>query len=179
MVTNMEHAETGGRLNYGDYSADVQEQARSRMALLRSLCVDAASTFVRSQVAAGNKYDGYTLWCGPKNRFTLRQALTTVGRLERIVAWPINEAIVRVELPKWESATQKFETRSGQPLTETPRIGFLRKSLGPTSRYHLRLSSHLLTDYNQVIELISEWDRFEGFGHARSNHGGQQPTDIG
>ena len=59
MVTNMEHAETGGQFNYGDYSADVQEQARSRMALLGSLCVDAAATFVRSQVEAGNTYEGY------------------------------------------------------------------------------------------------------------------------
>jgi hypothetical protein len=95
------------------------------------------------------------------------------------MAWPVNETNVRIELPKWESAIQKFETRSGQPLTDTLKIGFRRTNLGPTIRNHFRLNSHLLTDYNQVRELISEWDRFEGFGHARSNHGGQQPTDIG
>ena len=58
MVTYMGHAETGGQFNDGGYSADVQEQARSRMALLGSLCVDAAATFVRSQVEAGNTHDG-------------------------------------------------------------------------------------------------------------------------
>jgi hypothetical protein len=39
----------------------------------------------------------------------------------------------------------------------------------------------LLTDYNPVRELISEWNRFEDFDTARSNKGGLQPMgmDIG
>jgi hypothetical protein len=74
MVTNMEHAETGGQFNCGDYSADVQEQARSIVALVGSLCVDAAATFVRSQVEAGSKYEGYKLWYDLKSPFALRQA---------------------------------------------------------------------------------------------------------
>ena len=83
------------------------------MALLGSLCVDAAATFVRAQVEAGNRYDGYKLWNSLNNRFTLRQKLTQVGLLEQIMAWPINETNVRQELPKWGSAIQKFENRSG------------------------------------------------------------------
>ena len=62
MVTNMEQAEEAGRLfDYAGYQPDVQEQARALMALLGSLCVDAAATFVRANVEAGNRYDGYTL----------------------------------------------------------------------------------------------------------------------
>ena len=105
----------------------MQEQARSRMAVLGSRCVDAAATFVRSQVGASNKYDGYKLWHDLKNRFTLRQALTTVGLHVRIMAWPINETNVRTELPKRESAVQKVETRSGPFLTDALNVGFLRK----------------------------------------------------
>ena len=71
----------------------MQEQARSAMALLGSLCVDAAATFVRSHVEAGTKYDGYKLWYDLENRFTLRQALTIVGLFDRIMAWPTNETI--------------------------------------------------------------------------------------
>ena len=60
MVANMEDAEeAGGLFNYDSYQPDVQEQARARMALLGSLCVDAAATFVRAQVEAGNRYDGF------------------------------------------------------------------------------------------------------------------------
>ena len=131
------------------------------MALLGSLCVDAAATFVRAQVEAGNKYDGYKLWNALKNLFALRQTLTQAGLLEQIMAWPINETNVRQELPKWESAIQKFENRSGQVLSDTLKIGFPRKNLGPTIKNHLRVNSHLLTDYSQVRELIIEWNRFD------------------
>ena len=180
MVTNMEVAEGDEHLfTFAEYPQDVQDQARALMALLGSLCVDAAAAFVRAQVDSGNRHDGYKLWHDLKQRFTLRQTLTTVGLLERIMAWPINETNVRHELPKWESAIQQFETRSGQPLSDTLKIGFLRKNLGPTIRNHLRLNSHLLTDYNQVRELIIEWNRFEDFDTARSNKGGLQPMDIG
>ena len=96
------------------------------MALLGSLSVDAAATFVRAQVEAGSKHDGYKLWHALKNRFTLRQTLTQVGLLEQIMAWPINETNVRQELPKWESATQKFENRSGRVLSDILKIGFPR-----------------------------------------------------
>ena len=102
--------------------------------------------------------------------------LTQVGLLEQIMAWPINETNVRQELPKWESAIQKFENRSGPVLSDTLKIGFLRKNLGPTIKNHLRLSSHLLTNYNQVRELIIEWNRFGDFDKAR---GGQLAMDIG
>ena len=179
MVTNMEHAEEGGDFIFDNYPQDVQDQARALMALLGSLCTDSSALFVRSQVEAGNKNDGFQLWYDLKQRFTLRQTLTTVGLLERIMAWPINETNVRQELPKWESAIQKFESRSGQPLSDTLKIGFLRKNLGATIRNHLRLNSHLLTDYNTLRELIVEWNRFEDFDTARSNPGGLQPMDIG
>jgi hypothetical protein len=177
MVTNMDDAEEAGRLfNNETYQPEVQEQARALMALLGSLCVDAATTFVRAQVEAGNRYDGYKLWNSLKNRFTLRQNLTQVGLLEQIMAWPINETNVRQELPKWESAIQKFENRSGQVLSDVLKIGFPRKNLGPTIKNHLRLNSHLLTNYNQVRELIIEWNRFDDFDKAR---GGQLAMDIG
>ena len=73
MVTTMEQAEEVGRLfDYEGYPQDVKEQARALMALLGSLCVDAAATFVRAQVEAGNKYDGYKLWHALKNRVAVR-----------------------------------------------------------------------------------------------------------
>ena len=140
MVTNMEEAEEAKVFDYDTYQPELQEQARALMALLGSLCVDAAATFVRAQVEAGNRYDGYKLWNSLKNRFTLRQNLTQVGLLEQIMAWPINETNVRQELPKWESAIQKFENRSGQVLSDVLKIGFLRKNLGPTIKNHLRLN---------------------------------------
>ena len=87
-------AEDVGRLfEHEAYPPDVKEQARALMALLGSLRVDAAATFVRAHVEAGNKYDGYKRWCDLKNRFTLRQALTIVGLFDRIMAWPTNETI--------------------------------------------------------------------------------------
>jgi hypothetical protein len=148
------------------------------MALLGSLCVGAAATFVRAHVEAGNKYDWYKLWSALKTRFTLRQALTQVGLLEQIMALPINETNVRQELPTWESAIQKFENRSGQVLSDTLKIGFLRKNLGPTTKNHLRLNSQWLTDYKQVRELIIEWNRFEDLDKARGSNG-PLAMDIG
>ena len=139
------------------------------MALLGSLCVDATAVFVRAHVDSGNRHDGYKLWHDLKQRFTLRQILTTVGLLEKIMAWPINETNVRCELPTCESTIKQFETRSGQPLSGTLRIGFLRKNLDPTIRNHLRLNSHPLTDYKPFRELIIEWYRFEDVDTARSN----------
>ena len=85
------------------------------------------------------------------------------------MSWPINESNVRTELPKWEAATQRFEARSGTPLTDTLKIGFLRENLGPTIRNQLRLNAHLLEDYNQVRELIIEWNSFDDFDTARNN----------
>ena len=61
MVNNMEAAEEAKVFDYDTYQPEVQEQARARMALLGSLCVDAAATFVRAHVEAGNRYDGYKL----------------------------------------------------------------------------------------------------------------------
>ena len=156
IVENMERAEGDFVFIFADYPDDVKEQARSLMALLGSLCTDAAALWVRSQVDGGNRFDGFKLWNELKRRFTLRQQQTTVGLLEQIMSWPINESNVRTELPKWEAAIQRFEARSGTPLTDTLKIGFLRKNLGPTIRNHLRLTAHLLEDYNQVRELIIE-----------------------
>ena len=76
MVTNMEEAEEAKVFDYDTYQPELQEQARALMALLGSLCVDAAATFVGAQDDAGNRYDGYKLWNSLKNRFTLRQNLT-------------------------------------------------------------------------------------------------------
>ena len=129
--------------------------------------MDAAATFVRPHVEAGNKCGGYKLWYDLKSRSTLRQTLTTVGLLERIMAWPINETNVRAELPKWDSAIQKFVTRSGQPLSDTLKCGFVRTNLGHSLGNHLRLKSPLLRDYNKVRELIIAWNRFEDFDSAR------------
>ena len=135
MVTNMEDAEeVGGIFDYDNYQPDVQEQARALMARLGSLCVDAAATFVRAQGEAGNRYDGYKLWNSLKNRFAVRQNLTQVGLLEQIVARPINETHVRQELPRWESAVQKLEDRSGQALSDTLKIGFPERILGRLPR---------------------------------------------
>ena len=113
-----------------------------------------------------------------KESLTLRQTLTQVGLLEQIMAWPINETNVRQELPTWESAIQKLENRSGQVLSDTLRIGFPRKNLGPIIKNHLRLTSHLLTGYTQVRELIIEWNRFEDFDKARGSNG-PLAMDIG
>ena len=97
-----EHAEAGGQFSYDDYSADVRDQARARVAPRASLRVDSAATFARAQVDAGNQYDEGELWHALKNRFMLRQALTIVGLLEKIMAWSINETRARQELPTWE-----------------------------------------------------------------------------
>jgi hypothetical protein len=142
IVENMERAEGDFDFVFEDYPDDVKEQARSRMALLGSLCTDAAALWVRTQVDGGNRFDGFKLWSEQKRRSTLIQQQTTVGLLERIMSWPINESNVRTELPKWEAASQRFETRSRTPLTDTLKIGFVRKNLGPAIRNHLRLNVH-------------------------------------
>ena len=52
------------------------------------------------------------------------------------------------------------------------------ENLGPVIRGHLRLNTHVLTDYNQVRELTIEWNIFADFDTGRSNQGGLQPMDI-
>ena len=68
------------------YPPGVQDQARARMALLGSLCAVAAGPWVRTQVDGGSEEDGFLPWHGLKKRYTLRQQLTTVGFLERIMS---------------------------------------------------------------------------------------------
>ena len=72
IVENMERAEGDFVFVFADYPDDVKEQARSLMALLGSLCTDAAALWVRSQVDGGNRLDGFKLWNERKRRFTLR-----------------------------------------------------------------------------------------------------------
>ena len=86
---------------------------------------------------------------------------------------------MRTELPNWEAAIRRFEATSRTPLTDTLKIGFLRKNLGSTIRNQLRLNAHLLEDYNQARELIIEWNRFDDFDAARHNQHGPRDMDIG
>ena len=95
------------------------------------------------------------------------------------MSWPVNESNVRTELPNWEAAIQRFEARSGTPLADTLKIGFLRKNLGSTIRSHVRLNAHLLEDYNQVRELIIEWNRFDDVDATRHSQYGPRDMDIG
>ena len=133
IVENMERAEGDFVFVFADYSDDVKEQARSLMARLGSLCTDAAARWVRSQVDGGNRFDGFKVWNELKRRFTLRQQQTTVGLLDKIMSWPINESNVRTRLPNWEAAIQRFETRFGTPLADTLKIDFFVRSWDPLS----------------------------------------------
>jgi hypothetical protein len=62
IVENMERAEGDFDFVFANYPDDVKEQARSLMALLGSLCTDAAALWVRTQVDGGNRFDGFKLW---------------------------------------------------------------------------------------------------------------------
>ena len=78
----------------------------------------------------------------------------------------LTEANIRVELLGWDVAIAKLERELG-PISDTLKVGPLRRNLSPTTQHYLILILDLLQDFDRMTELVIECGRFNNFTAVR------------